>query len=157
MSDNFMYADFSTFQDNPDENLKQLQIDPDNVLTEEERKMFRDISEHYKHLFTPRPGKYNRHYGEMSNRLNFASVPAQNMRVYTPKYTPEMKDILAKKLDALMEWGVLVRLEEYNISVEKISPSLIVPKHKPGEYRVVTDFTGVNTSSSSHLSWYRPL
>ena len=29
--------------------------------------------------------------------------------------------------------------------MERISASLIVPKHEPGEYRVVTDFTGLNT------------
>ena len=144
MSDNFMYTDFSTVKDDPDANLKLLQIDPDNILTEEERRSFWEVSEHYKHLFTPRPGKYNGFYGDISNRLNFASVPAQNTRVYTPNYTPEMKDILAKKLDDLMDWGVLVRPEEYNISVEKISPSLVVPKSEPGQYRVVTDFTGVN-------------
>ena len=145
VADDFKYTDFSTTKDNHDEHIKAVQIDPDGILTPEEREMFREVTEHYKKVFTPRPGKYNGYFGEFSNRLNFASLPPQNTRIYTPNYSPEMKKILAEKLDKLVEWGVLVRPEEYNIQVEKISASLIVPKHEPGEFRVVTDFTGVNT------------
>lgn len=144
MSDDFALTDFSTAKDDFEANLETIQIDPDGILSQEERDMFRGVSEHYKHVFTPRPGKYNGHYGEVGNRLNFASVPAQKTRVYTPNYTPEMKKILAEKLDKLVEWGVLVRPEDYNIQVEVISSSLLVPKHEPGEFRVVTDFTGIN-------------
>ena len=145
MSDSFSTTDFSTTVDNFDENVKLIEVDPDSCLTKEERNMFREVSYHYKEVFTPRPGKYNGYYGEVGNRLNFASIPAQKTRVYTPNYSPEMKKILAEKLDKLVEWGVLVRPEDYNIQVEVISSSLIVPKHEPGEYRVVTDFTGINT------------
>ena len=145
VEDEFMYQDFSKIKDDFDENIKQVDIDPDKILSEDERRMFWEVTEHYKTVFTPRPGKYNGYYGPISNRLNFASTPVQNTRVYTPNYSPEMKKILAEKLDKLIDWGVLVRPEDHNIQVERISASLIVPKHEPGEYRVVTDFTGLNT------------
>ena len=49
-----------------------------------------------------------------------------------------MNEILAEKMDMLETWGVLVQPEAVGVSVEYISPSLLVPKTEKGEYRVVT-------------------
>ena len=55
-----------------------------------------------------------------------------------------MKLELAKKLDKLMLWGVLRRPEEIGVTVQYCSPSMIIPKSEPGEYRLVTDFSSFN-------------
>ena len=56
-----------------------------------------------------------------------------------------MNAILAQKMDTLEQWGVLIEPEKLGVSVEFVSPSLLVPKPEKGEYRVVTDFTSLNT------------
>ena len=55
-----------------------------------------------------------------------------------------MKVELGKKLDKLVEWGVLRRPEELGITVEYCSPSMIIPKAEKDEYRLVTDFSYLN-------------
>ena len=52
-----------------------------------------------------------------------------------------MNDILAKKMDVLEEWGVLVEPETLAVSVQYVSPSMLTPKPEPGEFRLVTDFS----------------
>ena len=56
-----------------------------------------------------------------------------------------MNQTLAEKMDKLEEWGVLQPPEKYNVSVEYISPSMVVPKQEKGEFRLVTDFSGLNS------------
>ena len=56
-------------------------------------------------------------------------------------------------MDMLEHWGVLSEPEKLGISVEFISPSLLVPKPDPGEYRLVTDFSSLNL----HLKKYQTL
>ena len=55
-----------------------------------------------------------------------------------------MNKILAEKMDLLESWGVLCEPEKLGVSVEFVSPSMLVPKPEKGEYRVVTDFSALN-------------
>ena len=121
-----------------------VSIDPDNQLSESERSKFRDICEEFTSIITPAPGKYNGYYGDSDPSINFTSVPPPNMKVYTPKYSTEMNRILAEKMDQLHEFGVLRRPEELGISVEFVSPCLVVPKGDGDGYRLVTDFSALN-------------
>ena len=65
-----------------------------------------------------------------------------------------MKLELAKKLDKLMLWGVLRRPEEIGVTVQYCSPSMIIPKSEPGEYRLVTDFSSFNKHKHKKVSRY---
>ena len=53
--------------------------------------------------------------------------------------------ILAKKMDKLMDWGVLVMPETIGVIPEFVSPSMLLPKVEPNEWRLVTDFSALNT------------
>ena len=55
-----------------------------------------------------------------------------------------MKNELAKKLDKLVQWGVLQRPEDIGVSVQFCSPSMVIAKSEPGEFRLVTDFSALN-------------
>ena len=144
--DTFQYQHFGHHNDPPEKYLDQCKIDPDNVLTEEQRQTFREINLRYARTITPRPGRYNGYYGHIDNRIHFSQKPAPNVKTHIPNYSPAMNKILGEKMDILEEWGVLMSPEELGITVEHVQPSMLVPKKEPGEYRCVTDFSSINKS-----------
>ena len=104
-------------------------------------------TQRFAHLFTPKPGKYNGHYGHINNRLHFSSPPPPNSKTRIPNYTPQMNKIMAEKMDELEAWGVLVQPESVGVTVEFVSPSMLVPKTEANEFRLVTDFAALNLYS----------
>ena len=142
--DGFQYENLAKTMDFKQEYLSQLQVDPDLQLTPENRDIFNKIHIRFQKLFTPQPGKYNGNRGYIDNKLKFASPPPPNTRTHIPNYSPAMNSILAQKMDLLESWGVLVEPERIGVSVEYVSPSLLVPKPDSGEYRLVTDFSSLN-------------
>ena len=93
-------------------------LDPDNVLSQEFRDEFRRLLDEYSDVIRPEPGRYNGHYGYMNNRINFASRPAPNKKIYAQNLTSEMKKKLGDKMDQLLEWGVLTYPEHAGVRVE---------------------------------------
>ena len=55
-----------------------------------------------------------------------------------------MNKLLADKMDILEDWGVLVPPESVGVQVKYVSPSMLVPKPDSADYRLVTDFAGLN-------------
>ena len=95
-------------------------------------------------MITPRPGRYNGSFGNVDTRIDFRTSPPENAKVYSPNYSPQMRTELARKLDKLVQWGVLRTPEELGVTIQYVSPSMIIPKSEPGEYRLVTDFSSLN-------------
>ena len=127
-----------------DDHLSAIQVDPDKIMDEEERKMFLDLCTSYRDIITPRPGRYNNATGHVDNSINFSERPAPNHKVYQPKYSDVMKKHLADKMDKLMDWGVLTFPDKVGVTCEYLSPSMLVPKAEKGEFRLVTDFASLN-------------
>ena len=127
-----------------DNHLDQIQVDPDGIMTKEERAAFRDLCTKFKDIITPMPGRYNNHSGHVDNSINFSEKPAPNHKVYQPKYTDTMKKLVADKMDKLMSWGVLSFPDKVGVTCEYLSPSMLVPKAEKGEFRLVTDFASLN-------------
>ena len=48
-------------------------------------------------------------------------------------------------MDRLEEWGVLKKPEDIGIVPEFVLPSMLTPKAEENEWRLVTDFTPLNT------------
>ena len=142
--DTFQHTTIAEMQDPPEAHLELLQVDPDGILTKEERDIFHSLHKRFAHIFTPQPGRYNGNFGHVDNKLQFSSPPPPNSKTHIPNYSPTMNRILAAKMDQLEEWGILAEPEALGISVEYVSPSLLVPKPEPGEFRVVTDFSSLN-------------
>ena len=140
-SDNFKFEPRAKEIAAPDVSL--IKIDPDGLLSPETRSKFVEINKKYQHIFTTTPTRYSGAFGDTDTSLNFTSKPVQTRKVTQPSYSQEMKETLAQMMDELYQQGVLCKPEEIGISLEFMSPSLIVPK-PGGGWRLVTDFTELN-------------
>ena len=143
--DQFQFSKLAKIDEPPDKYLHLISVDPDNILTEDQRKVFYKLNREFSHIFTPNPGRYNGSYGYIDNRLQFSAPSPPNSKTHIRNYAPKINDLLAEKMDILEEWGVLAEPESLGVSVEFVSPSLLVPKPEPNEFRVVTDFSSLNT------------
>ena len=107
-----------------------IKVDPDNTMSPEMKKKFYDVNNKYKHLFTPTPGRYTGAFGDSDTSLQFTSPPVQTRKVCVPQYSPEMKMQLANRMDALIQHGILMTPEEVGVSIQFMSPSMLVPKNE---------------------------
>ena len=143
-SDNSRYQNYAKPDPPTDPGHPAIELDPDNVMTAESRKNIMDIAKLYSHVFTKRPGKYNGIFGRVDTDIDFASTPTPNTKVYMPNYSEKQKQEMGRLMDQLMDYGVLQRPEDVGITPVVVSPSLLVPKTEPGEFRLVTDFSALN-------------
>ena len=142
--DQFQFQDFSNGREISALYLEQISIDPDNMLSVQDKTRFKKLHKEFSHIFTPQPGKYNGKVGYIENRIQFSTPPAPNARTHVPNYSPSMNQLMAKKMDTLEDWGVLVSPEKVGVSVAFVSPSMLVPKADSEDFRLVTDFAALN-------------
>ena len=69
-----------------------------------------------------------RNLGIIDNSIHFVDRPAPVTKVYQPRYTDEMKLLLAKKMEQLFDWGCLAYPEDLGVQTLFVSPSMLVPK-----------------------------
>ena len=93
-----------------------VKIDPDNILDKVWKNKFFELCEEFSDIIQYSPGTYNGRYGFVKNSIEFTSLPPPNNRCYVPKYSKEMMDQLANKMDELMEDGILRRSESLRCS-----------------------------------------
>ena len=142
--DEFRYENFADTEGKRS-HLGEIQLDPDNQLSETWKIKFRELMESYDEIVDPAPGKYNGKFGPVTTKINFAATPPPSDKVYIPNYSKDMMEQLATKMDALIRWGVLARAEDLSITVEHVSPCMLVPKGDGDGFRLVTDFSRLNT------------
>ena len=142
--DGFQFKDLAQSRQYSKDYLAMLKVDPDGILSQMDRDLFHQLHRRYAHLFTPQPGKYNGAHGYVDNKLKFSTPPPPNARTYIPNYSPSMNKLLAEKMDLLEEWGVLSTPEAVGVSVDFVSPSMLVPKTDSKDFRMVTDFASLN-------------
>ena len=124
--------------------LDDIQIDPDNTMTEEWKDKFRSLCLEFEDIINYRPGRYNGLYGDVDNTIEFASIPPITKKIYMPKYSDRMNQILASKMDQLEQWKVLAKPEDVGVAASFVCPSLLVPKDDTGDWRLITNFTPLN-------------
>ena len=139
----FKYVSFATPEPDPPRE-PDIIVDPDGVMTPTERARAKAISSQYYQLFTKRPGKYNGYSGRVCNAIEFSSPPTPNTKVYLPSYSSKQLEEMGRLMDTLVNYGVLQRPEDIGVTPVVVSPSLLVPKNDAGEYRLVTDLSGLN-------------
>ena len=125
-------------------------LDPDNVLSPDEKKLFENVIHKFQACFTSKLGRYN---GELGN-LD-AKVVMNNNQIEPPSF-PFRKinqpEALNKKqqevMDAMEADGILVRPEDVGIVPTHVHPSFMVPKMDDGkftgEYRLVTGLSSLS-------------
>ena len=143
--DGFKYYNFAEKEEKKTSYLSSVQIDPDNQLSQSWREKFKDLLHGYDEVINPAPGKYNKHFGPVTTKINFTTVPPPTDKVYLPNYSKDMMEELATKMDSLIRWGVLVRAESIGVTVQHVSPCMLVPKGDGDGFRLVTDFSRLNT------------
>ena len=84
--DKFQYAELAPRNEDPNTYLHLLQVDPDNVLSNDDKEIFHVLHRRFAHLFTPQPGRYNGNYGHVDNQLQFSSPPPPNSKTHIPNY-----------------------------------------------------------------------
>ena len=124
--------------------LEEISVDPDNILSPEQKELFRLINCQYLDVLNRSPGRYNGSYGHIDNSINFIARPPSSNKVHLPKYNPKMLQSLADLMDELHEKKVLVKPEEIGVVPEFMMNSFLVPKKDPDTYRLVTDMTPLN-------------
>ena len=122
-----------------------IELDPDNQLSEQERETFRLISKEFGDVITPHPARYNGSFGMVDTAIDFASTPPVSNKVVVPANTDELKEVLVKKMDDLLAEGVLALPEDIGVSPKFILPSFLVPKKEKGAWRLVTNVQPLNT------------
>ena len=125
--------------------IKDIQIDPDNVMTDNWKQKFTLLCENFSDIIQYKPATYNGFYGFVSNKIEFINLPPPCDKAFVPRYSKEMTDKLAAKMDELMEAGVLMKPEEVGVTPMFVSPSMLVPKPGSNDFRFVSDFTKLNS------------
>ena len=125
--------------------IDDVKIDPDNVMDKHWKDKFWHLCQDYSDIINYRPSRYNGYYGDVSTSIDFASIPPPTNKVHSPKYSDKMKEILAQKMDQLEEWHVLAKPEDLGIIPVFVSPSMLTPKEEKDQWRLITDFSSLNT------------
>ena len=123
-----------------------VQIDPDGMLSADERSSFRSIVQEYDDVFDPNYRGYNGNVGPFEAVVNMTPVEPPQRKGHLPRYARNQLVELQNKFDELQSMGVFVRPEDVPITVEYLNPSFLVKKRNGG-FRLVTAFTDVGRYS----------
>ena len=122
--------------------LKDVCIDPDNILSNEWKQSFMDLMTDFTDIITPNPGCYNGFYGNVDCSINFLQPPPASNKARLPSYSHEKLVEMGNIMDQMESWGVLKKPHDINITVKNVHTSYLVPK-SDGTHRFVTDFTSL--------------
>ena len=114
-------------------------IDPDKILPEEVRKKFRDVHVEFMWIFDGRVlGCYNGKSGPLYVIVNMGPTQPPQRKGCMPQMSRERLEEMQRICDEL-EGTVLVKPEDYDITVEYLNLSFLVNKPS-GKKRLVTSF-----------------
>ena len=117
-----------------------IKIDPSGkLLTEVQRKMFRDLHLAYDNQFKPNISLYNGYSGNIKGYIDMGPIPPPPMKPKMPLYNQSNMRALQDKADHLEALGVLAKPEDEGVQVVHASPSFLVKK-PDGTFRMVTAF-----------------
>ena len=117
-----------------------VQIDPDGMLSPDERSSFRSIVQEY--VFDANYRGYNVNVRPFEAVVNIGPVEPLQRKGHLPQYAFNQLAELQNKFDELESMGVFVRPKDVPITVEYLNPSILVKKRNES-FRLVTAFTDV--------------
>ena len=118
-------------------------MDPDGILTGNEKFLLQNVTKKEGSVFTPHFSTYNEKSGRVyADDILGKNIP-QPQKGKIPSYNSAKSQILQQKFDELVEQGVLSRPEDVNVTVVHTSPSFLVKK-PDGSHRLVTSFVELN-------------
>ena len=126
----------STLKDVP--SYKDISIDPDNILSESQRKQFSVLHEEYQEVFDGSSlGCYNGASGPLEVKINMGPTLPPQRKGKMPLYSRGLLQELQQACDQL-EGTVLLKPEDVGVVAEYLSPSFLVTSK--GKKRLVTAF-----------------
>ena len=128
-----------------------VSFDPDNMLAEDMKVKFRDVTREYDAVFDTHIVGYNGAKGPLEAVVNMGPVLPPQRKGRMPLYPRDKLDILQRQFDELESMGVFKRPEDLGITVEYLNPSFLIKKPN-GSYRLVTAFTDVGRYSKPQPS-----
>ena len=91
-------------------------IDPDKLMEDSWKCSFKSLCDDYTDIIQYTPGIYNGRFGFIQNTVEYTNIPLPNSKCYVPKYNKEQMDLLADKMDELLELGVLAKPEDVGVT-----------------------------------------
>ena len=122
--------------------IENISLDPDGILTNEWRSVFKNVLSNFTDIITDVPGRYNGAYGQVTCSLTLTGTLPPSIKPRIPNYPDEKLRIMADLMDKMEKWGVLVKPENIGVIPTHIHPCLLVPKEN-GTFRLVTDFRSI--------------
>ena len=122
---------------------REIILDPDGMMTKEEKLNFKELHSKYNSVFNPCFGTYNDKSGKIRATVMLGNTKPTPKKGKVPSYCSNKAAILQQKFDELEDLGVLVRPENIGIEVTHTSPSFLVKK-ADGSHRLVTSFVELN-------------
>ena len=114
-------------------------LDPNNILTKEERDRFINLNKTFDNVFNPEFGVYNDRSGRIRAKLNLGPVIPPPRKPKLPFYSHSQLQLLQEEADKLESLGVLAKPEDVGVDVQFASPSFLT-KNPDGSHRFVTAF-----------------
>ena len=131
--------------------IDTVKLDPDNILSGQERKAFHDTLCQYDEVFDPNYKGYNGSLGPFQACVNMGPVQPPQRKGRMPQYSHDKLVELQSKFDELEANGVFKRPEDIGVNVEYLNPSFLVKKPNGG-HRLVTAFSDVGRYSKPQPS-----
>ena len=121
--------------------LPEYDIDPSNQWSDSVRQKFVSTFYAYEDVFDDSMiGCYNDATGHIRAHINIGPTKPPKSKAIIPGYEPKKLQLMQDIMDDLEAKGVLAKPEDLGIVVEQVSPSFLVPKKQPGDFRLVTSF-----------------
>ena len=127
---------------------QEVIIDPDNQLSSDDVKAFRDLHADYDNVFNPRIAKYNDASGKIRASVNIGPVEPPKQKSFLPSYNRSGMSKLQDHMDDLESMGVLAKPEDVGVVVEYVSPSFLQAKPSGGD-RFITSFVNLASFAKS--------
>lgn len=117
----------------------KISVDPDEILTQEQRDKFNELHTLYDHVFNPAISRYNGASGNIEAIVNMGKVQPPQRKGRMPLYNRNQMVELQAKFDQLESQGVFAKPDDVHVNVEYLNLSFLVRKPNGGS-RLVTSF-----------------
>ena len=130
--------------------VEKIQLDPDNILLPEERKLFQNVIDDFSTIFSSKLGRYNGELGNLEAKviLNSRGVEPPSFPFRKLCQPEALNQKQQEVMDAMEADGILVRPEDVGVVPTHVHPSFMVPKMDDGtftgEYRLVTGLSSLS-------------
>ena len=128
-----------------------IEVDPDNIVSQEIKSKFQQTNLMYDRVFNPNIPKYNGKSGDIFGNVNMGQVLPPQRKARMPHYNHEQLVTLQNKFDELESGGVFVKPESVGVVAEYLNMSFLTPKSNGG-HRLVTSFGEVGLYSKPQPS-----